>query len=206
MLTARARQRCGAARPVQQRGVVLLLALIVLVAMTLAGLGLMRSVFTSNRVAGNLAFQQAATQSADIGVETAIAWLENNNTGTRLYSSIDAGSGEPVGYSAVRQDPAAGQSWEQFWELLPANRINTLPADGAGNTVAYVIQRLCTAAGDPATGIGCELSPRTTGSEGNSRSAGAIALQAPSQIYYRITSRVTGPRNTVSFVQVVVSL
>jgi Tfp pilus assembly protein PilX len=206
MLTAQARQRRGAARPTEQRGVVLLVALVVLVAMTLAGLALMRSVFTSNRVAGNLAFQQAATQSADIGVETAITWLENNSAGVRLFSSIDAGGGEPVGYFALRQDPAPGQSWEQFWDLLPANRINTLPADGAGNTVAYVIQRLCTSAGDPATGIGCELSPRNTGSEGNSRSAGAIALQAPNQVYYRITSRVTGPRNTVSFVQVVVSL
>ncbi|HEX2011423.1 MAG TPA: PilX N-terminal domain-containing pilus assembly protein, partial [Roseateles sp.] len=63
-------------KPERQRGVVLLLSLIVLAAMSLAAIGLMRSVLISNRVAGNLAFQQSATQSADVGLETAIAWLE----------------------------------------------------------------------------------------------------------------------------------
>lgn len=60
----------------RQRGLVLVLALIVLAAMSLAAIGLMRGVLGSNRVAGNLAYQQAAVQAADVGLETAIAWLE----------------------------------------------------------------------------------------------------------------------------------
>src|SRR5690606_20684606 len=128
-----------------QRGIVLIVALIVLVAMSLASVGLIRSGLTSNRIAGNLAFQQAATQSAEVGIETAIAWLETNNTGTTLHSHIDIDASQPVGYFAARQDPAAGQSWDAFWDtvLVPTGRVNTLAADAAGNTVSYVIQRLC---------------------------------------------------------------
>jgi Tfp pilus assembly protein PilX len=187
---------------------VLLVALIVLVAMTLAGIALMRSVFTGNRVAGNLAFQQAATQSADVGIETAIAWLENNSAGNRLFNNINIGAGETVGYYASRQEPGTTQSWDDWWAAVPVpdNRVNSLAADAAGNTVAYVIQRLCNNVGDPNAGIGCSTSPTSSGTEGSSRGSGVVALQVPGQRYYRITVRVSGPRNTVSFVQAVISL
>lgn len=194
-----------------QDGIVLIVALIVLVAMSLAAVGLVRSGLTSNRIAGNLAFRQAATQSADIGIETAIAWLESNNTGTTLHDHITIDATHPVGYFAARQDPAAGQSWAAFWDdvLMPTGRVSALAPDAAGNTVSFVIQRLCNAVGDPAAGIGCEVSPAGDGSEASSRSGGGGSPgpgAGPGQTYYRISARVTGPRNTVSFVQAVVAL
>jgi Tfp pilus assembly protein PilX len=188
-----------------ERGVVLFVALIVLVVMSLAAVVIARSVFTGNRVAGNLAFQQSATQSADIGVETAVAWLEQNAGSVILNNSIPAG---PTRYLALRQDPdlPTNQSWENFWQnqLLPF--VNPLPADAAGNTAAYVIQRMCNAPGDPATGIGCNSSPIATAAAGSSKGAGVIALISTGQVYYRITVRVAGPRNAVSFVQAMVAI
>ena len=183
------------------------MTIIVLIAMTLSAIGLMRSVFTSNRIAGNLSFQQAATQAADVGIETAVAWLEANAAGPRLFNDVALGPGA-LAYSATRDDPQPGESWEQFWNrvLVPGGQVNTLAPDAAGNTVAFAIQRLCAAPGDPRTGIGCSLSPLELGSEGNSRGSGAVGLLAPSQRYYRITARVAGPRNTVGFVQAVVAM
>lgn len=195
------------ARP-DQHGIVLMLAIVVLVAMSLAAVALMRSVLTGNRVAGNLAFQQAATQSGDIGIETAIAWLEQNNSGTRLYQNITTAP-NTVGYFARREDPGATQNWESFWTdvLVPSNRVNVLPVDAAGNTVSFVIHRLCNAVGDPNAGIGCETSPSTDIGEGTSKGAGGgVPSGLPSQRYYRITARVTGPRNTVGFVQAIVAM
>lgn len=191
-----------------QRGVALVTALIVLVAMTLAGLAVVRSTLTSTRIAGNLAFQQAATQSADVGVEAAIAWLENNNTGTRLHNHIDIGGGETIGYFARREDPAPGQSWQAYWDAAIATtaRVNVLPADGAGNEVRWVIHRLCNAVGDPVSGAGCEASPELTGAESGSKGSGVVGLLTEAQRYYRVTARVAGPRNTVSFVQVIVAI
>lgn len=195
--------------PHKQRGVVLFITLIVLVAMTLAAIALVRSVDTSNVIAGNLSFRQAATHSGDSGIEAAVAWLEANNTGTTLHNDITAS-----GYSASRQDPATNQSWDNFWTtvIAPAGRIVTLNGgapDAAGNVISYAISRLCNAQGDPTSPTtGCAVSIATTNAAAasSSQGVGEIGLQYSSQLYYRITARIVGPRNTVSYVQSIVSL
>ena len=187
-----------------QRGAVLLISLIMLVLLTLAGIGLLRSVSISNVVAGNLAFQQAATHSADAGVEAAVAFLEANRVGTTLHSDIVSGSS--VRYVSQRQEPATNGGWDSFWNttLAGSGAVNTLATDAAGNTVSYVIHRLCNSTGMPAY-PGCSYAPDRTSADGNSRSVAPV-LQGERQIYYRITARVTGPRNTLSYVQVVVAI
>ncbi len=209
MLTTSTYGRTRAQRLGRQRGVVLIVALIVLVAMTLAGIALMRSVSTTGVIAGNLAFQQAATHSADVGVEAAIAFLEASPAES-LGASILSGGG--VRYLAYRQDPATNQTWDNFWaNNIPAAAINTLAADGAGNTVSYVIHRMCNGEGDPITVAACSTArdavlPPSKKGVGNSKGAGVVALTSPPEVYYRITARVSGPRNTQSYVQVVVSM
>lgn len=186
-----------------QKGIALIVALIMLVVMTLAAIALVRSVDTSNIIAGNLAFKQSATHSGDFGIESAITWLEANNAGTILHANIIAS-----GYAASRQDPGAGQSWDDFWTVLAGNnQVITLATNASGDTVSYTIQRLCNAVGDPASpSTGCQVSPAASSNANSSQDAGSIALLYNSQVYYRITSRVTGPRNTVDYVQAVVAL
>jgi Tfp pilus assembly protein PilX len=192
----------------RQRGVVLMVALIVLVAMTLAGIALMRSVDTTTIIAGNLAFQQSATNSGDIGTETAVTWLVTNNSGTILHASITA-----QGYVARREDPVAGQSWDTFWNTVldptagPSQVVKLAQNAATGNTVAYVIHRMCNAELDPTTPtVDCAQQQTTSTSTGSSKGAGQVALLYNSSIYYRITSRIAGPRNTVSYVQTIVSM
>jgi type IV pilus assembly protein PilX len=190
--------------PHKQGGVVLMIALIVLVAMTLAGIALVRSVDTSNVIAGNLAFQQSATNAADTATESAIAWLENKNTGTTLHVNDYAN-----GYAAFRADPAAGQSWDAYWNGTLTGQKATLAADPVtGNTVAYAIQRLCLIIGDPSVpGTACSVSSSTSSAAAtSSQDVGNVTLFYSSQRYYRITSRIAGPRNTVSYVQTIVSM
>ena len=78
--------------PRGQQGVVLFIALIVLVAMTLAGIGMVRSIDTGNLIAGNLAFKQATLQASDSGIETGYQWLLANTGGTTL-NNTDAANG-----------------------------------------------------------------------------------------------------------------
>ncbi len=61
--------------PGRQRGVVLLITLIVLVAMMLAGIGMMRSVDTTTMIAGNVAFREATLAAGEKGMNMAIANL-----------------------------------------------------------------------------------------------------------------------------------
>ena len=203
------RHLLNGARPSRrERGVILILAIVVLVAMSLAAIALMRSVNTGNRVAGNLAFQQSATLSADAGIESAVSWLEQNRISGALWTDATATTSAGVstgGYYASRTDPTT--TWDAWWAAIPTDHVNTLAADVAGNTVSYVIQRLCSTAGDPTTNIGCQTAPDADTNEGGSKSAGGgKPVLSVVQYYYRITSRVSGARGTVSYVQVVVAM
>ncbi|MDB5838862.1 MAG: pilX [Herminiimonas sp.] len=202
----------------RQDGAVLMLAIIVLVVMTLASLALVRSVDTSNLIVGNLAFQRAATHSGDAGIEAAVGWLESCRTGTNgcsigTLNADDDGNGYSASGNAKDANgnyihaPASGQSWDQYWNTsVLARPPRELSTDASGNTVSFIIDRLCDQAGGPSSGARCSASPLSTTATGNAEEAGEVQLNAPSQVYYRITARVAGPRNTVSYIQVMVAL
>ncbi len=196
----------------RQQGVTLLITLIVLVVMTLAGIELMRSVDTTNIIAGNLAFQQAATHSGDGGVETAIGWLEqqNNANAANLYNdqdTIGSCNGYTSNYIVSTEPPLGGATWETWWNGLAICQRVTLPTDAAGNTVSYTINRMCSTGGGPPATSGCSTSPiAVAGGTNSSQTSGYQSLNHSGQVYYRITSRISGPRGAKSYVQAVVSM
>lgn len=177
-----------------QRGAVLFIALIVLVAMSLAGLALMRGVDTGTLIANNLAFKQSATMGADLGVESARTWLLAN-AGANLQNDQPAIAGGN-GYWSTSQDAL---DLINTYDWSTAVNVGT---DAAGNQVSYVIQRLCDASG-PTTSAHCIKTSSTTTAAGTKGGAayGTYAISAPTDAFYRVTVRVVGPRNTVSFVQ-----
>jgi type IV pilus assembly protein PilX len=189
-----------------QGGVVLIISLIVLVAMTLAALALIRSADTGNLIAGNMAFQQAATHSAELGVESAVTWLDAATDATLEADDTTAGYVANGSNSAFAPGAADNYSWDQYWadSVKDSGRVVTATeADQAGNTVSYIIDRLCSAAGAKSK-TNCVLSPTSRVGVGNSSGVGSSQFNAPMSVYYRITVRVEGPRNTVSYVQSVV--
>jgi len=189
-----------------QRGAVLFIALIVLVAMSLAGLAMMRGVDTGALIANNLAFKQGATIAGDAGVEAARTWLIANG-GPTLYNN-QPGVTNGGGYFAT---------WQQGLDFTNADADTTnnfnwaanavaLATDAAGNQVSYVIHRMCDATGNPAS-INCVrvTDPgSTTASTKGAAAFGTYSISSPSQAFFRITVRVIGPRNTVSYVQAAV--
>ena len=179
-----------------ETGVVLFVALIVLVAMSLAGLAIMRSVGSGGMVASNLAFKQTTTAGAERGVEAAKEWLVAQSGSTLDNDNL------PGGYHS---------SWGIFDPLAYNWSANTvsLPADAAGTRVTYVMHRLCFVANDSinAPGQQCVMKSVSTAS-GAGSSAGGVAygtfnLKNKISPYYRVTVRSDGPKNTVSYVQVV---
>lgn len=223
MSTRSSRLPVGSLRA-RQDGVVLLVALIVLVAMTLAGVALIRSVDTANVIAGNLAFHHSATNAGDRSSEQAIAkWLAmhsavNDNT---LHQNS-----KNLGYLASTSDgPKDNESWDTFWKRIQDNdnQVVTVLArppqptcpgkdtlDAACNEVRFVIQRLCANAGDPDPkkdpATGCTQPPPSE-SPGESFVAGQRQAVPPrKQVYYRITTQIKGPRGTVSYIQTIVAI
>ena len=181
----------------RQKGVVLFIALIVLVAMTLAGIGLMRSVDTSTIIAGNLAFKQSTLQAADQGVEQAYQWLFPNG-GTGVLNNDNLAQGYFSASPLVEPDWGDPASW--------ANAV-TLAPDAANNTVSYLVHRMCTEANTAyngsSGGVFNQCALNTSASSGGSSKgvAPGITVAANPQLYYRVTARAMGPRSTQSITQ-----
>lgn len=178
----------------KQGGIALFIALIALVAMTFAGLALIRSVDTTNVISGNLAFRQAAVQTTDVGVEAALTDL-----GTIVTSSIDANwptgcaAGACKYYPTLQAVSSAGIPTVINWANVPSITVDSSYA------VQYVIDRLCEGP-TPVTNVTTKCM-HTTGTSVGSKKAGAVSFTSAQQVYYRATIRVVGPRNTVSIVQ-----
>jgi Tfp pilus assembly protein PilX len=187
-----------------QQGMVLLVALVVLVAIMVAGIAMIRSVDTATLVSGNLAFQQSATYAADKGVEQALAMLRQKQIDGKLDDN-DATSGYFASQRAT-DSPAAGQSWQQFWDANLSAANFDAGVDQFKNHIYYVVHRQCANPKPPGSGGLCVASPTVTKSSGNAQEANEVELNAASQIYYRITVRVSGPRRTESYVQSHVAL
>ena len=73
--------------------------------------------------------------------------------------------------------------------------------DAAGNTISYIIHRMCDGQGKYSAGPNCAQTPRTGGKAGNSMSVLGNQFSSTPVVYYRVTVRVQGPRDTLSVVQ-----
>src|SRR5689334_25407773 len=86
-----------------QRGTILVIALIVLVAMTLAGIATMRSVDTATVMAGNIGLRQSTSNAADQGIQAGVAYLLAKLPTSSVLINDDATNGY---FSSVPlQDP-----------------------------------------------------------------------------------------------------
>lgn len=185
----------------RQAGVVLLIAMIMLVAMSLAGVALVRSVDTAVVVAGNVAFKEAAVQSSDRGVQEAVRWLAANSAGPTLQSSNAS-----LGYFSSR--PLPDPDWFSDGSWTQAVTLNGGTPDAGGNVVSYLIHRMCTQPDTPYNGANAGVAnecglyfPVSGAAAGGSMSVGSPQFAGTPQLYYRVTTRVQGPRNTITVTQ-----
>ena len=181
----------------EQRGMVLFIALMVMAALGLAGIALIRSTDTGTTVTGNVALKQASIAAVDRAVESAVNAL--------WYSAVDRTVDHPDRnyYACVRNAdgsaciapstsensviPERPDAIASVAKLEAAGLSASLvPTDAAGNDVYYVIERMCLTSG-PATAIDCNVSAGSPNA------------------FYRLTARVEGPRNTVTYAQAFLS-
>jgi type IV pilus assembly protein PilX len=191
-------QATGFKRARKQAGVALPIALIMLVAMILAALALFRSVDTATMVAGNLSYKQRTVHAGDEGIRAAYLWIQGKATvSPASLNSSDLGAGY---YSNQHADDP---NWNPVTSW-PGSGTYTLPTDSGGNTVSYVIHRLCTLPGLTPNQAGnrcATYSSSSTTAPGGSLSSDAPAFANVTYVYLRVTAKVVGPRNSVSYIQ-----
>jgi len=196
----------------KQRGIVMFIALLVMVALSLAGIALIRSADTATVVSGNLAFKQAAVYAVDRSVEQAVKALfdptadPSVSSPTIVNKDVDLAA---ENYFACVQAAGGG--------CLPPNApIPEIPTvlttstlaktltrvasnDGADNVGYYVIERMCATAG--AASSNCNLALGSLGADAGTQHYEGIVR--PGGAFYRVTVRVEGPRNTVAYAQTI---
>lgn len=201
-----------------QRGVVLFITLVVLVALALGALAMFRGSLGASMVATNVVYRQAALNLADNGVQLATAAIAAKAAAGQInaddsvngyFSAIPAN--EPASYSdagiwscgADAVCPTAAQVCNSNTACI--NEVNK----GQGLTVYYKVHRMCTVpnAAYNAANNRCALTVKTGGtSPGGSLGIGATQFTGNPMLYFRITTRVDGPRNTRMVTQTVVAL
>jgi type IV pilus assembly protein PilX len=202
----------------KQDGVVLFFALVALVVMSLAAVALIRSVDTSTMIAGNLAFRQSAVASADSGSEAAINWLAAQQTAmntaglnvhmdaNHVFNQDNVAQGYYTKFRPITDLTDGTFNWNNSSKLVGTDA-NT------GNTVRYVIERMCDNANSIPLRETCLLTPIDSNANaaailyydgicrydpGSSPGCPILSGQTPQ---LRLTARVTGPKNTVSYIQ-----
>lgn len=207
------------ARMQQQRGLVLFFALIALVVMSLAAVALIRSVDTSTMIAGNMAFKQAATSSSDAGIEAAANWIQGVQAANPGVSALLVPNHpfnntnlatNPGYFSSVVLDPTLPGYIEltsdAIWSDANSAAVGGGVPDATGNTMRYIVQRMCRLANTRAADADCLYSIEfdsgmDTSILPNPACTGPDCPKDDQSPLLRVTVRTTGPKNTVSYTQ-----
>ncbi|GLQ91232.1 pilus assembly PilX family protein [Dyella acidisoli] len=175
-----------------------LMALIVLVVSLLAAMALMRSVDTSNTVAGSLTFRQAALQEA----EQAYVDAQQKITFSQPTSDNDKAS---LGYYAEPQ-PATARSAGDIPNVLvnlDTGNVGTVAKQNTNDDdIYYVVERLCQSSGT-ATAANCIVAGASAlgGDSSNQTSDQLTPFNNGFSAPFRLTVRVNGRKGTVAYVQ-----
>lgn len=185
-------------------GIVVLIVLIVVLALSLSAVGLMRSVDTTSLIVGNIAFRQSAHAISTSTVEKALYEMLprpgsidlTTHDIDRNYYAFWQGSDDAFGVPAVLRGNLS--EYPATFQVL---------TDDVGNSARYVVERMCRDASSlnqVATPDRCEMivPKQTLGTVANDPSRSPV----PTFPYYRLTVRVDGPVNTVTFGQAMIEL
>ena len=188
----------------------LIIALIVLAAMTLAAAAMVRTVDTSTLLARNISFKRDALNRNDIALEAAINQFRTggafpggsgtlNDNAAQNFSAVMLATdtdGVPLVLKAnISSATFTGGSKGSVDVTSIANTFDL------GMTPVYLIERMCVSS--------VVALPENCVVNGRAQAGGTQPNDKPGQLFppmYRITARVTGPRNTVSYVQAIFSL
>lgn len=177
--------------PRQQRGVTILVTLVLLMVMLLGGLAIARMSEVGTLANGNTVYREAAVQAGEVGINTAFAAVVG-------LASVVANSGTWY-FATTQATDASGMPTSANW--------TTAPAVTVGNyEVRYVVDRQCTGAlpiADPSRQ--CLTRTSDPADTWESSRQGAPRPEPPTVTQYRVTVRITGPKDTITFVQAMVN-
>lgn len=175
----------------RQQGVALPVMLIMMLVMLITGVYLLRSSNSTTLAASNLAYDATLSRAVDLGLHTGFQWLLTTAKAKR--SDLNQSQAK-FGYVARLDNTALTPRDSAYW--TDSVEIE----DSAGNTIRYVIHRMCSKVGAFDDDNNCIQTAANTVKAGNGVAIGeSLASDAPSygsspQLHYVITARLDGAR------------
>lgn len=185
--------------PHDQRGVIMVIALITLAVLLIGAAAAMRSMNVTLSSVGYFGFKRDMTNQAELGLRRATTALSTGALATAASRTADAAG---QNYSAtLLQSDASGIPLVMLNMTNPdtlggkGSASNAIKSSADGIAVHYLIDRVCFYPG--------AFDPVTCQKRGNFIQFGSDEgpPRPPPQPTYRITVRVTGPNNAYSFYQ-----
>lgn len=213
-----------------QAGVVLFFALLALAVMSIAAVALIRSVDTNALLAGNLVFRQSANTTTNVALEViteSITKSVNLSASTANHPS----QGYYANCSQFDNQPDAQicdgarlttVTWDNANSALAPNQTDGNDEihngiDRQGNEIRYVVERMCNYS-QAELNAGNALSDASRCMMASSPSVGQKCSHNRNNLelfkqciansdspLYRVTLRINGPKNTVTFMQSFIS-
>jgi Tfp pilus assembly protein PilX len=196
-----------------QRGIVMIFTLIALVLMLIAVTAVVRSVDTSTGIVGNLAFRRDLTNRAELAIAQAKSAL---NSGGSVNTETSRGADlVSAHYSATRLAAPAGgigvpavlvsnSAYDAAGYSCMNGAGTALPSCAAAGTdgivIRWVIDRQCVTGTAAFTTNACGYLSSSKDAGGSVHSATRKPTGAARGLF-RISVRVTGPRNTEAYIQ-----
>lgn len=171
-----------------QRGVTMLVVLVLLSVMLLGGMAMARLTEVRTLASGNTAYREASLQASEVGLNTAFAAV-------KAIADADEDSAVAGWYfPTIQAADAAG---------IPTVDFDAATAVAVGNyQMRYVVERMCQSV--PVTDTLRQCLVKQDPQIGSARE-GAEQLDPPNARQFRVTVRVTGPKDTRSWVQLLVT-
>lgn len=164
-----------------QRGVTMVMVLLLLSVMLLGGLALARITEVGTLASGNNSYREASLQASEVGVNNAYAAI-------KALSNEDANSGNWY-WASMQSTDAAG---------IPAVAWDSVPETSVGSyKVRYVVERMCSQATITDVLRQClvKMEPKAESATGRE------LLDPQNSRQFRITVRIVGPKDTETWVQ-----
>ncbi|SDW83684.1 hypothetical protein SAMN05518669_102393 [Variovorax sp. YR634] len=180
----------------RQHGVALLFCLVILVILLAGGVAVVRSMHTSLSTAGNLAFRRDLVNQGERAVSAVLAKFATSGTLATATTDVPAENFKATKLDTNAQGvPKALLDDTAFGVVGKAS--NDITDAAAQVSIRYVIDRLCTSSGT-ATSTGCVQSSAAP----SGGTAGPVPPPPPpTATVYRLSMRISGPRDTQVFVQ-----
>jgi type IV pilus assembly protein PilX len=167
-----------------QRGVTMLVVLVLLSVMLLGGMALAKLTEVGTLASGNTAFREASLQASEVGLNTAFERIQDD--------LADEGTDQAGWYWASMQDTDA-------YGIPTVDFDNAPEIDVGPYVVRYVVERLCDTAAVTDSLRQCVVKAKPDPQV--SKGAGGEPIEPVNSRQFRVTIQVTGPKETRTWVQ-----